>query len=62
MIFTQAQVQAVAEGIDAALRATNHPDLPLGPIKLALLIQGAGEQVAEIKSPELGATPPGGRS
>jgi hypothetical protein len=48
MNFTQAQAEAVDEGIDAALRATNHPDLPLGPIKFALLIQGTGEQVAEI--------------
>jgi hypothetical protein len=61
MNFTQAQAQAVAESIDAALRATNHPDLPLGPIKFALLIQGTGEQVAEIKSQELCATPPAGR-
>ena len=43
MQFSQAQAQAVGVAIQAALRDTNHPDLPAGQIKFALLIQGQGD-------------------
>ncbi len=55
MTFTPGQVEAVDAAVQVALRATNHPDLPVaGPIKFSLLILGQGEQVGTIDSQAAG--------
>ena len=40
-MFSVAQKQQIAEGIQALLRATHHPELPEGEIPFTLHVEGA---------------------
>jgi hypothetical protein len=42
-MFSVAQKRAIAEAVQKALRATNHPELPKGEISFKLRVEGAEE-------------------
>lgn len=50
-MFSIAQKRAISEAVQAALRATNHPELPPGEITFNLHVDGAqGWSWADIKN------------
>lgn len=40
-MFSVAQKRAIADAVQAVLRATNHPELPVGEIQFQLHVDGA---------------------